>query len=104
MKCYRAKILTKRLPIIPTEDEENPEESFEEENKYREPPAEPMYNCQGTLFTDVNAPGAFVRAATSEAKMDGTQRAAIGSSEFRTTVSKVKVVKPDVAERTAQSV
>ena len=30
------------------EDEENPEESFEEENKYRELPAEPMYNHQGT--------------------------------------------------------
>jgi hypothetical protein len=30
------------------EDEENPEETFEEENKYREPPAEAMYNDQGT--------------------------------------------------------
>ena len=30
------------------EDKENPEEAFEEENKYREPPAEAMYNGQGT--------------------------------------------------------
>ena len=29
-------------------DEENTEEAFEEENKYREPPAEAMYNGQGT--------------------------------------------------------
>ena len=29
------------------EDNGNPEESFEEKNKYREPPAEPMYNSQG---------------------------------------------------------
>ena len=54
------------------EDEEIPEESFEEENNYREPPAEPMYNGQGTLFTDVNAPGASVSASTSGAKMNGT--------------------------------
>ena len=82
MKCYRLsrKTTYKRLPITSTADEKNPEESFEEENKYREPPAEPMHNCQGTLFTDVNAPGAFVRAATNEAKIDGTQRAAMGSS------------------------
>ena len=25
-------------------EEDNPEETFEEENEYREPPAEPMYN------------------------------------------------------------
>ena len=30
------------------EEEENLEESFEEENKHREIPAEPMYNRKGT--------------------------------------------------------
>ena len=30
------------------EEEDNPEETFEEENKYRETPAEPMHNGQGT--------------------------------------------------------
>ena len=30
------------------EDGDIPEEAFEEENKYREPPVEPKYNGQGT--------------------------------------------------------
>ena len=29
------------------EDEGEPEVAFEDENKYREPPAKPMYNGQG---------------------------------------------------------
>ena len=46
------------------EDEDNPEESFEEENKYRERPAEPMYNGQGASNVYVRVPGVFVHAAT----------------------------------------
>ena len=86
------------------EDEENPEESFEEKNKHRKPPAEPMYNGQGASIVGKNVPGAFVRAATNNAKKDRSQISAMSSSEIGTTVSKVKVVTPDVAECTAQSV
>ena len=45
------------------EDDDNPEEAFEKEKKYREPPAEPMYNGQGTSNTRVRVPGACTHAA-----------------------------------------
>ena len=54
------------------EDDVDPEVSFEDENKYREPPAEPMYNGQGTSNIDANVHGARVRRASQ----DPTPRAA----------------------------
>ena len=46
------------------EDDDNPEESFKEKNKYREPPAEPIYNVQGTSNARVRVPGAHANAVT----------------------------------------
>ena len=46
------------------EDDDNTEEAFEEENKYREPLAEPMCNGQGTSNAHVRVPGAYAHAAT----------------------------------------
>ena len=54
------------------EDEGEPEVAFEDKNKYREPPAKPMYNGQGTSNIDVNVHGASVRRAGQ----DPTPRAA----------------------------
>ena len=85
------------------EDEDNPEESFEDENKYREPPAEPMYNGQGTSNKGAHVHGACVRAATRDTVKDRAISSATGRSKTNTEVSKVKVVTPDVAECTAPS-
>ena len=46
------------------ENDDNLEEAFEEENKHREPPAEPMYNGQGTSNARVRVPGTCAHADT----------------------------------------
>ena len=84
------------------EDEVNPEVSFEDENKYREPPAEPMYNGQGTSNIGANVHGARVQPATRDTTKDRASSSE-KSSKSKSKISKVKVVTPDVAERTVQS-
>ena len=85
------------------EDDVDPEVSFEDENKYREPPAEPMYNGQGTSNSGANVHGACVRPATSDTLKDRAVRSETRGSKSKAKISKVKVVTPDVAERTVQS-
>jgi hypothetical protein len=41
------------------ENDDDLKESFEEENKYREPPAVPMYNGQGASNDNENVPRAL---------------------------------------------
>ena len=47
------------------ESDDDPEEAFDDENRYREPPAEPMYNGQGMYVACRRAAGTCAHAAAN---------------------------------------
>ena len=92
------------------ESEGEPEVAFEDENKYREPPAKPMYNGQGMCSVCGRAAGTCAQAAAKAhivcvehgcdcARSERAPRGSRSNAES----SKVKVVTPDVAKCTVQS-
>ena len=47
------------------ESDDDPEEAFDDENRYREPPAEPMYNGQGMYVACRRTAGTCAQAAAT---------------------------------------
>ena len=81
------------------EDEADPEAAFEEENRYREPPSIPLYRGQGASNTIENVLNLPVCGASNKNKRARDTTSADDEDETRPKVSKVKVVRCDVAVR-----